>query len=272
MYYYRKKKQINEKVCGGLLTWSGIDLLNKIGLDPNSLLKMGAVRINQFEYIKNNTHSGYCYHSGEHCLGTTRRLFDKWLLDQAISKGTDVVFGVNFKNAVYKNNQYYVEGYSAHSLIMATGSTGFIPSSMQKNIYKQTFAISLRIKGKTLLHENSAFFFPVKTKGNDYFWIIPNGEKIWNIGIWFQNVPLDPISQFWKYKDEFVDKFFYKPSTFGAPRGGFCGNVDFSNQLPSRCYGVGDFAGKNKETTGEGLRYAIESSVMLTNSLISGIV
>ena len=262
-----KKLELNEKTCGGLLTWSGIDLLKQIGLDVDALFEKGATRINQFEYIENGKKIIHRYHDGEYGLGIRRTLLDQWLLEQARIKGADVIFGMDFKNIINCDNQFSVGKYSASNLIIATGANGFVPPTMLSEIHNQTFGLSAQIKGKTSLQENSVFFFSLEKDEEDYFWIIPNGNHVWNIGIWFKKIPTDAITQFWKYKKEIVDKYFSDILFVRSLRGAFCGNIDFSSYLPSGCYGVGDFSGTNRSSTGEGLRYAIESSISLAHFL-----
>lgn len=51
-------------------------------------------------------------------------------------------------------------------------------------------------------------------------------------------------------------------------RGGFCGNVNLTQHLINGCYGIGDFAGQNRINTGEGIRYALDSAVILAEQLL----
>ena len=207
-----RKQQLGEKTCGGLLPWRGIVLLNRIGLNTDVLLKKGAVPIKQFEYINDNGSSICHYHSGEYGLGVTRNLLDQWLLDQSCLMGADVLFGTNFKKIVRCENGFQVGPHSALRLIIASGATGFVPSTMRNSLRNQTFGLSLQVVGKTTLKNNSAYFFPLKQNSLDYFWIIPNGKQLWNIGIWLQTVSTNAVAQFWKYKKEIADTRFFLPS------------------------------------------------------------
>ena len=80
------------------------------------------------------------------------------------------------------------------------------------------------------------YFYITGDNGLDYFWIIPNGNNIWNIGIWFQKMPKDAVSQFWLYKENFVDPLFSKTEFIRKLKGAYCGNYSLFNQFPHGCY------------------------------------
>lgn len=69
-----KKTQLEEKTCGGLLTWSGIRALAATGLEAGELLSLGAVPIRRFMYLQKNGTTTHRYHAGEYALGLTRHL------------------------------------------------------------------------------------------------------------------------------------------------------------------------------------------------------
>lgn len=263
-----KKPYIGEKTCGGLLTWSGIQTLGTVGLNAEELLHMGAISIRQFVYVHKHATTVHYYHTGEYGLGLQRHLLDQWLLEHAITAGASWKPKIRLKEIIHKNNLFYVKADSASKLIIATGASGLIPQSIGPALKEQTFGLSAQITGKTSLDPNATYFYIVGKNDLDYFWIIPNGVDLWNIGIWFQQVPINAVTQFWRYKSEFVDKFFSEISFIRSLRGAFCGNVDFSRYFPQECYTIGDAAGQNQATTGEGLRYAITSAAALANRII----
>lgn len=45
-------------------------------------------------------------------------------------------------------------------------------------------------------------------------------------------------------------------------------NVNLAQHLTNGCYGIGDFAGQNRINTGEGIRYALDSAVLLAGRLL----
>lgn len=262
-----KKKKVGEKVCGGLLTWSGISALQKAGLDTEMLIQQGASRIRQFVCITGENMEIHRYHSGEYGLGVSRRLLDQWLLDQAASAGTRIHFGEALGEIRQDGGQFQTGSHTATYLVIATGARGYVPEFMRKELCDQSFGISARIKGSPLFSEETVLFFITGANGLDYFWIIPNGNRIWNIGVWFRKAPADAAARFWKQKQIFADKYFKDISFIRKPMGAFCGSVDLTGQFPDGCHGIGDAAGMNRADTGEGLRYAIESAVSLASSI-----
>lgn len=263
-----KKAKIEEKTCGGLLTWSGICTLKNIGFETHELLEYGASCINSFLYNEGNRCKLYSYKNGEYGLGITRKILDQWILNHAIVFGAKIQWNMIFKDIVKKDEIFKVGNNSAKKIILATGANGFLPLNMKHMIKNQTFGMSAQIKGKTNLQEDKVMFYIIGENEYDYFWVIPNGNQIWNIGVWFQNVPSNAIEIFWKYKKKIVDRYFENISFVRTLQGGFCGNVNFAQHLTNGCYGIGDFAGQNRINTGEGIRYALDSAVILAERLL----
>lgn len=262
-----KREQIDEKICGGLLTWSGIKILKEIGLDVTEFNPNDVAKIKQYKYVFDKYTRTYRYHNEEYGIGIRREIFDKWLMDKAVTEGADVFYGIKFSNVAYQNNMFKVGDILAQKLIIATGAMGFVPLAMRGEIKHQTFGLSMQIRGRTLLDEETAYFFFIGENKLDYFWIIPNGNGVWNIGIWFHKMSKNVVIQFGNYNDYFMDKYFTDISIVRKLKGAYCGNVNFSTQLSQDVYGVGDFTGTNNRKTGEGLRYAIESAVHVVRSL-----
>ena len=233
-----KQIQIGEKTCGGFLSSSAVKALQFIGLQA-------------YEYG----------------LGITRHLLDSWLFDHAIKAGAKVQFGEHVKSIVTKNDIFQVNGYLSSNVIIASGASGFIPQEMHTVFSNQTFGLSAQITGITNLSIENIYFYITGDNGLDYFWIIPNGNNIWNIGIWFQKMPKDAVSQFWLYKENFVDPLFSKTEFIRKLKGAYCGNYSLFNQFPHGCYTVGDAGGFNSPTTGAGLRAAITSAIDVVNAI-----
>ena len=146
-----KKAKIEEKTCGGLLTWSGICTLKNIGFEIHELLEFGASCINSFLYNKDNRCKLYSYKNGEYGLGITRKILDEWILNHAIVSGAKIKWNMIFKDIVQKDEIFKVGDDSAKKIILATGANGFLPLDMKHMIKSQTFGMSAQIKGKTNL-------------------------------------------------------------------------------------------------------------------------
>lgn len=262
-----KQMQLREKTCGGLLTWSGIRALEDIGLEPRELLSMGAVPIRRFVSMQTNGTTTHRYHAGEYALGLTRHLLDSWLLDHALAAGAAWKPGTPLRQIVRREGTFRLGGDCAGKLVIATGAVGLVPRDMRSVQARQSFGLSAQITGKTALEADAVYFYPVGKNRPDYFWLIPNGAGLWNIGIWFRQLPGDAVAQFWRYKARFVDTVFSQIAFVRPLKGAFCGHVDLLSQFPEGCRTVGDAAGQNRAATGEGLRYAITSAVAAADQI-----
>lgn len=253
-----------EKVCGGLLTWTGIRLLKEAGIDLSSLLTKGAKRILHFIVVKNCEERTYSYHAGEYGLGLRRVIFDSLLLNEAKNIGVNIQYGINVKKFTYENKKFQVGINYSKRLILASGARGYI---VGKDTYlKQSFGLSAQILGKSDLYDDSVYFW-YPDNSDMYVWCIPNGNAIWNIGIWFPKYCNDAKTIFKKYYGIYIARHFDEYCYMRQLTGGFCGNVDMSRFLPNNCFGIGDFAGFNSNSTGEGIRYAIESALNLSRMM-----
>ena len=116
------------------------------------------------------------------------------------------------------------------------------------------------------MEDNSVYFWYID-QSYDYFWAIPIGEKLWNIGIWFHSTQPEIRKKFYEFQELFIHPVFKSYEYKRYPRGAFCGNVDLSEKLPLNCSGIGDFSGCNNPYSGEGIRYAIESAIHLVTGL-----
>ena len=259
-----KKTHIAEKTWGGFLSSGGIKALQSIGLDVKELLDMGAVPIHKFIYTRNGEKQIHPYASREYGLGLTRHLLNNWLLDYAIKFGAEIQFNTWVKSIVHKDNLFQVNGYTSSNVIIASGANGannFVNQDKHTILNKQSFGLSAQITGVTSLSTDNVYFYITGENGFDYFWIIPNGNNIWNIGIWFQKVPKDAVSQFWFYKEKIVGSLFSEIEFRRKLKGAYCGNYTLFKQTSSGCYAVGDAGGFNSFTTGAGLRAAITSAI-----------
>lgn len=258
-----------EKTCGGYLTWTGIELLKSIGLEPETLLRRGACRLDSLLIQQNGTESIHRYHRGEFGIGTQRLSMDQWLLECAMITGVDIQYGCNVKSYHKIIYGYDVMGFKGRNIIFATGARGFLGTVDRQLLCNQTFGISAQIycKSSSKLRNNRVYFWFFQKESNDYFWAIPIKDSLWNIGIWLQKPSKHAIALFEEKLKTYIAPTMTQWHYIKPPSGAFCGNVDLSKNLPSNCYGIGDFAGCSVAETGEGLRYAIASAISFANKI-----
>lgn len=254
-----------EKICGGLLAWSGIELLNKMELDVSELIAMGSKIIRHFVLVRDGSKEIHSYNENEFALGIQRIRLDNWLVNKAVMCGAEIQYNCRVHDYHINGDICEANSYHSKNIIFACGARGLVLPSQMMSIRNQSFGISAHINGTSKLRDDSVYFWYLNDS-NDYFWAISIGNDLWNIGIWFEK-PVFPISLsiFEIYKKEYIDAMFDKYCYLLPPRGAFCGNVDLSVNLPDKCFGLGDFAGNNVCTSGEGVRYAIESAFEFVN-------
>ena len=252
-----------EKTCGGYLTWTGVELLKSIGLDSQVLLRRGAHRLDSLQIRRDGTEFLHRYHCGEFGIGTRRLPLDQWLLDYAADSGADIRYGCTVKAFSDTACGYDVMGYTGRHIVFATGARGFPGAADRQVLRGQTFGISAQIhcEGASALRSGRVYFWFLQKGRNDYFWAIPIGDSLWNVGIWLQKPSRQARALFEENLKSWVDPAMARWHYIRPPRGAFCGNVDLTSCLPDGCYGVGDFAGCNIAETGEGLRYAVASAI-----------
>lgn len=260
------QQQRKEKICGGLLTWSGIELLKKMKLDVSELTAMGGKIIHHFILIRDGISEVHSYKNNEFALGIQRIHFDNWLVEHAVMCGAKIKYNSRVHNYFINGDICEINGCKGKNIIFACGARGLVFPSQKLIVRKQSFGISAHIIGTSELRDDSVYFWYLNDN-RDYFWAIPICDDRWNIGIWFEK-PTFPMSLsiFEYYKKEYIDAVFGKYCYAVPPRGAFCGNTDLSVSLPNKCFGLGDFAGNNICTSGEGLRYAIESAFEFVNT------
>jgi flavin-dependent dehydrogenase len=259
-----KEASLKEKICGGLLTYSALSSLSSVGMCPDELLELGAVKFHHFACFSGDESVVHSYHAGEYGIGTARAVLDNWLLRKAAEQGAEVQYGINVQTFSENEGLYKIGDYLGKRLVFATGARGYCSADVRKCLAGQTFGLSAQIGGTTNLSPEYVYFWYINHEG-EYFWCIPIRKGLWNIGIWFHDVPSSPATVFHEYRKQFIDSAFSSYQYVLPLRGAFCGNVDLSASLPNGCYGVGDFAGCNDSSTGEGLRYAIESAIQFAD-------
>lgn len=262
-----KKEKLEEKTCGGLLTWSGLKCLEKQNIDYMELLDIGGVKLTGFNLINQNVHEVHKYHVGEFGIGIQRNKLDNWLLKKAEEMGVNILMGHDIKEYCFKNNAYIIDGIHAKNIIFATGARGYCPQNKKSKLSEQSFGLSEQIKCTSTLNANQVYFWFFENGSKNYFWAIPNGNNIWNFGIWFYEIPKNPVKLYAYYKKKIIPKYFENFQIIKHLSGAFCGNVNLGEDLPNHIYGIGDFAGNNLKKNGEGLRYAIESAIKLIDNI-----
>ena len=252
-----------EKTCGGYLTRKGIELLHTIGIEPERLLRCGAQKIDMWQLYQDGKEYLHRYHSGEFGIGIKRLMLDQWLLDCAEEAGAAIRLGCAVKDFQAVPGGYSTQEVTGKHIVFATGARGFVKTVNRSTLDNQTLGISAQIRcsGGSKLQSNRVYFWFLRNGSNDYFWAIPIGHALWNIGIWLQKADLGAREAFEENRRRWIDPALEHWNYIRTPRAAFCGNVDLSKQLPPGCYGIGDFAGCNVEETGEGLRYAIASAL-----------
>ena len=253
----------NEKICGGLLTHTGRKLLEEIGIECDPLLQAGGQVIRRFVFEKTTGFKRHIYREGEYGIGTSRHTLDSYLLQQALNAGTRLCSGEIVRTFQREGEVFFVNTHQARHLVLATGACGLPPLTSKSLLQRQSFGISAHITGETTLADDEVIFCYVG-HGLNYFWFIPIGKKLWNIGIWFSQKPRVPLVMFYQYMTMYVIPRFTSLKYLIQPRGAYCGNVDIAGELG--CHGVGDVAGNNRSYSGEGLRYAIESAIFFSRN------
>ena len=247
-----------EKICGGGFSHKALKLLAEIGIDVAGMKLLEHKDI--FGHVKffpeNITEK--IYGGGKVSLGIQRRLFDEFLLQQAIGAGAEIFYGVPVSTVKFVGKIFHVnERYLAKNFVVATGAGGFL----KKTPRGQSFGLSVLIKGFSLLASDKFYFWYGDDSGDKYCWLFPVGAELWNAGIW-QKIPDAQMSKnFSTWLEKITREYFPKNFAYASKiRGSFLGNVDQrDNGLFSS--GLGDFAGRNNILNGGGIIGAIESAI-----------
>lgn len=261
------QKERGEKTCGGYLTWSAISLLNQIGISTDYLIDNGAQKIEHLIQLWDKNFITHSHHCGEYGIGCKRLLLDNWLTECATNEGVQVEYGERVQSFSNLGDVFNVNNYCGKKLVFATGARGFVSKDSRIVLSEQSFGISAHIRGTGKINKKTIYFWYLDNLKNDYFWAIPIGGDVWNIGIWFQHLPeKKPQELFYEKANQYLFPEFFGYEYINKPHGAFCGNVNMTSFLPENCYGVGDFAGCNITTSGEGLRYAVQSAIQFSVS------
>lgn len=261
-----KRGEIDEKICGGFLPNRAREYLLDMGLDLSETLHHGAVKVRSCMTVKGDREHCFTYDEKEYGIGTFRRNLDQDLLNQAVSRGAEIVFSTKVKEVQETVEGIYVQGYFSKTIVFATGASGhgnvdrFRKEKNNTFPMKNTLGISEIIRGNSHLVKDRVYFWYEDESTMDYFWAIPVSHNTWNIGLWCQIPKKNMKKRFYELKKKYIDRNFTDYETLRIPKGALCGNVNNLPHRNGRCFGVGDFCGTNRYESGEGLYHALVSA------------
>lgn len=256
-----------EKICGGGVPHRAIELLQNIGMNIDELLNEDISIVNGCTLFYADKQEIHNYDSASFALGTTRYVFDEFLLKQSLSQGAIIKYNEKVDCITKENNLYIVNNYKAHNFVSAVGARG-IENKVPKG---QSVGISVQITGHSSLPSDRFYYWYYSGSKDKYFWMFPIGKDLWNVGVWFKR-PDSSMKRDFDYCIKnillpyFKDGYDYKI----PPRGEFLGNVDQRNLHGKYYDGIGDFAGKNNIKNGGGIIYAIESAIEYASKMNLG--
>lgn len=255
-----------EKVCGGWMPNVALQTLKAAGIDIDQMSQSIGIRTKSCLTVKGSESSLYTYPEGIYGLGTTRNELDGFLAEQATRAGAKIYFGETVDQFQKIDGLYNINGYRGRTFVAAAGARGLIHNKL--DIYQdQSFGISAQIRGKGKLCPSQVYFWYEDKERLEYFWAIPIGESLWNIGRWFRHPAAGMRKRFDNGLETYIRSQFEYFEYILPPRGAFLGNVDLTRELPYGCFSAGDFAGVNNEETGEGLSFALKSAEQTAQSV-----
>ncbi len=255
-----KLHEHGEKVCGGFLPPYLLVQLKKIGIDLSPLLAQHAVPIKSWSLERDGDCNITRFDTPYVGMGTERKYLDDFFTEKALEQGADIRYNTKVRTFSFENNLYTVNGEKGRKLIMACGARGMEGILPLPSYRGQTFAISSHITGETLLLPDRVYFWYLSATTKDYFWAIPIGKKLWNVGLWYE-IPRKGMShEFQTLLAHHILPVFSSYSVVKSPRGAFLGSTDLSLQMDIPCHGIGDFGGFNDSDSGEGLYQCLTSS------------
>lgn len=262
-----------KKLCGGLLTEKNINLMKNI---------FGKVDWNNF--IDSSYNSFGIYHNllGKICKYNSpvnklyfvnREIFDKYLLDQAISLGC-----IFLKSNVVKTNKNSIitdtgEEFFGDFIVGADGTNSVvrknITSKIQKNKFTTAFEIEVKYSDLKCFEKNN--IFPQIYFGNinnGYAWVFPKKNKV-IIGIGGltnkNNIRESFLSFLKSVLKSNPKNYLSKIQGFPVPLHNF-----IKNPIKENTVLIGDAAGLIEPITGEGIYFAMVSGYHAAQEILSG--
>lgn len=250
-----KESRRKEKICGGGIPRKALIILKQIGMNMDELYSKDIAFITGDCVFWGSEKELNVYDRNEFSIGSSRKIFDDFLLSQALDAGAKIAWGENVKKITENESIFHINQYSSHNAILAVGAKGLDGRYREG----QSIGISMQIYGETSLNNNIFYFFYYDKNCNRYFWIFPIGKKKWNIGLW-SRYAMPGMREVFNYCwNEYVTPYFYKFDIISYPRGEFCGHLDLREKFHTN--GIGDYAGCCNIKNGGGIYRAIKSAV-----------
>lgn len=268
-----KRSAYTEKVCGGFVPYKAIQILSHNGIDREKLAKECGNTILITDSNQSGKREKIAYPHGKYGIGVYRHVFDRYLSEEAIQAGAEMLFSqpVSLQQIHYDS---IVDIFSlslpcgvirTRHLIIATGATGLLPQKCSSKQYellqRRTVGVSEIVCCTSTLPRDTLMFHCPNLDSHDYFWMIPLSNNAWNIGYWMEQPNKTIKQRFTRYKHELFDPYCKNQSVIYPLRGALLGNVNLRDLYPSKTYVIGDAGGNNAQTTGEGIRFAFESAL-----------
>lgn len=269
-----RRSVIDEKTCGGFLPNHGRILLENAGIQTQELFQQDCAIIRRTIQIHAGSEKQYLCSDGYYGLGIRRQLLDSFLLQQARNSGAEVRMNCTVRSVLRSGQIIEAMGVQARNIIWAIGARGIThltdykhDVNIRKALEKQTIGISEIIRGRSVSPQLSSdtirFWYDDDRHG--YFWVIPIGNNLWNIGYWTNQKNNMLMDRFRLHKAQYVIPFLDEIETVCNPRGAFCGNSNIAGFLSG--YSCGDVGGFNHWETGEGITPAFMSCVALMEKI-----
>ena len=257
-----KNKQRQEKICGGGIPFKALKLLEEKGMNLQAFLKQDISLIDGDVTFNLQEREEDTYPTDQLAVGSQRRIFDDFLLEQAKLKGVKVDFGEIVSQIEYTDEIYNVNYYKAKNIVIAAGAKGLA----QGYTKGQSMGISAQVIGKSNLNPNKFYYWYYTGRMDKYFWIFPVGHNRWNVGLWYREPNKEmkrDFSKCWKniFEKYFNEGYIYVQKPIAEP----LGNIDLRNKIPLTHNGLGDFAGCNNIKNGGGIYRAIKSAIQFCN-------
>lgn len=267
----------DEKICGGYFSGKALSIIRSSGVELDSFEAYHGKKIYLIKRWRGEQYQEDVYSEQTHGLGVLRKEFDAYLAAQAENKGTRLIMGKCVTNILKDNNIFRVDEFASRYVILAAGARGIQQfhnvntPKKQQLLAKQTVGISeiIHVTGNCSLSEKSVKFWFDKND-TDYFWSIPVGECLWNIGYWCQQATPAMREKFEEGRRRYIEQYCEQIDVYRHAKGSFCGSVDLSslvNSISSVC--IGDMKGCNNPLVGAGLSQAFESALQVVNFIKS---
>lgn len=275
-----KRAEYTEKVCGGFVPYKALQILSRNGIDRNDISKKCGNSILVTDTNQLGKHEKIAYPQGKYGLGVYRQVFDRYLSKMAANSGVEILFShcVALNQIEYDTGQERFNitlpdfSFSTKHLIIATGAMGLLPSKItlfqRKILRNRTFGISEIIRCTGEIPTDTLRFHCPSSDSHDYFWMIPLDKDTWNIGYWMEHPDKRIKELFYQYKDVLFDPICGNQTVICPLRGAYLGNVDLSSFYHPKAFVIGDAGGFNAQTTGEGIRFALQSALRVFERIL----